>query len=189
MIGNCGVTFAPVKPADHAWLAEMMESVEDIPARSILDGLPFDWESYGGLLDGLERTPKGVNVGGLVGHSAVRYYAMGERSLDERAAPTIADLNVIDFERLALPVPEYFPHGAGRFRQGAFGYDATIVNGRVFMEQGRHSGVPAACYAAEASRGPVVTPRAVRPRMAPCPTPPRPGRRASGSARARCAAA
>jgi N-acyl-D-aspartate/D-glutamate deacylase len=54
-----------------------------------------------------------------------------------------ADLNVIDFAGLSLPVPEYvhdFPHGAGRFRQGAFGYDATIVNGQVFMEQGRHSG-------------------------------------------------
>ena len=92
VIGNCGVTFAPVKPADHAWLAEMMESVEDIPARSILDGLPFDWESYGEFLDWLERTPKGVNVGGLVGHSAVRYYAMGERSLDERAEPTADEL-------------------------------------------------------------------------------------------------
>jgi N-acyl-D-aspartate/D-glutamate deacylase len=47
VIGNCGVIFAPVKRGDHAWLAEMMESVEDIPARSILDGMPWDWESYG----------------------------------------------------------------------------------------------------------------------------------------------
>ena len=54
-----------------------------------------------------------------------------------------ADLNVIDPERLALPVPEYlhdFPHGAGRFAQRASGYAATLVNGRVFMEDGRHSG-------------------------------------------------
>ena len=27
--------------------------------------------------------PKGVNVGGMVGHCAVRYHVMGERSLDE----------------------------------------------------------------------------------------------------------
>jgi len=33
-IGNCGVTFAPVRGTDHTYLAEMMESVEDIPART-----------------------------------------------------------------------------------------------------------------------------------------------------------
>ena len=56
---------------------------------------------------------------------------------------TFADVNVIDFEALALPVPEYvhdFPHGAGRFRQGASGYEATIVNGQVFMQRGQHTG-------------------------------------------------
>jgi N-acyl-D-aspartate/D-glutamate deacylase len=92
VIGNCGVTFAPVKRGDHAWLAEMMESVEDIPARSILDGLPWDWEGYGDFLGWLARTPKGVNVGGLVGHCAVRYHAMGERSLDPEAAPSRDEL-------------------------------------------------------------------------------------------------
>src|SRR6478672_12722994 len=39
VLGNCGVTFAPVRPGDREYLAEMMESVEDIPAKSILDGL------------------------------------------------------------------------------------------------------------------------------------------------------
>jgi N-acyl-D-aspartate/D-glutamate deacylase len=92
VIGNCGVTFAPVRRGDQAWLAEMMESVEDIPARSILDGLPWDWESYGEFLGWLARTPKGVNVGGLVGHSAVRYYAMGERSLDPETTPSADEL-------------------------------------------------------------------------------------------------
>ena len=70
----------------------MMESVEDIPARSILDGLPWNWETYGEYLEWLDRTPKGVNVGGMVGHSALRYYAMGERSLDEDATPTADEL-------------------------------------------------------------------------------------------------
>ncbi len=92
VIGNCGVTFAPVRPKDRETLARLMESVEDIPAQSILSGLPFDWEGYGGLLDWLARVPKGLNVGGMVGHCAARYYAMGERSLDPEAAPTDAEL-------------------------------------------------------------------------------------------------
>ena len=33
LMGNCGVTFAPCKPADREFLAAMMESVEDIRAR------------------------------------------------------------------------------------------------------------------------------------------------------------
>ncbi|MFO7591928.1 MAG: amidohydrolase family protein [Acidimicrobiia bacterium] len=91
-IGNCGVTFAPVHPEDHTYVAEMMESVEDIPAASILDGLPWDWETYGDYLGWLDRTATGLNVGGMVGHSALRYYAMGERSLDEGVLPTDDEL-------------------------------------------------------------------------------------------------
>ncbi|MFN2164823.1 MAG: N-acyl-D-amino-acid deacylase family protein, partial [Anaerolineae bacterium] len=86
VLGNCGVTFAPCKPTDRAYLAEMMESVEDIPAKSILAGLPWNWETYGEYLKAIDAMPKGVNVGGMVGHCAVRYHAMGERSLDEAPA-------------------------------------------------------------------------------------------------------
>jgi N-acyl-D-aspartate/D-glutamate deacylase len=92
VIGNCGVTFAPVRARDRETLARMMESVEDIPASSILEGLPFDWEGYGGFLDWLERAPKGLNVGGMVGHCAARYFAMGERSLDPEAVPSASEL-------------------------------------------------------------------------------------------------
>jgi N-acyl-D-amino-acid deacylase len=51
LMGNCGVTFAPCRPNDRALLAEMMESVEDIPRAAILEGLPWSWESYGEYLD------------------------------------------------------------------------------------------------------------------------------------------
>ncbi|HAY68424.1 MAG TPA: amidohydrolase, partial [Acidimicrobiaceae bacterium] len=54
-----------------------------------------------------------------------------------------ADVNVIDFDNLRLPQPEYvfdFPNGAGRYIQGASGYDYTIVNGQVFMDHGEHTG-------------------------------------------------
>ena len=92
VLGNCGVTFAPVKPTDRQYLAAMMESVEDIPASSILEGLPWEWESYGDYLGWVERLDKGVNVGGMVGHCAVRYHAMGERSMDVDAQPTDREL-------------------------------------------------------------------------------------------------
>jgi N-acyl-D-aspartate/D-glutamate deacylase len=86
VLGNCGVTFAPVRPGDESWLAALMESVEDIPAASILEGLAFDWETYGEYLGAIDRMPKGVNVGGMIGHCALRHYAMGERGLGEEPA-------------------------------------------------------------------------------------------------------
>jgi N-acyl-D-aspartate/D-glutamate deacylase len=54
-----------------------------------------------------------------------------------------ADLNVLDVDALRLPLPEYvhdFPGGAGRYVQRGAGYDCTVVNGRVFMQDGEHTG-------------------------------------------------
>ncbi len=93
VMGNCGMTFAPCKPSDRETLARTMESVEDIPAAAILDGLPWDWETYDQYLDSLDRTSKGVNLGGMVGHSALRFWAMGESSLEPDLHPTDAQLD------------------------------------------------------------------------------------------------
>jgi N-acyl-D-aspartate/D-glutamate deacylase len=106
VMGNCGVTFAPCRPEDRATLAEMMESVEDIPAAAILDGLSWDWETYGEYYDSIDRLAKGPNVGGLVGHSALRTYVMGEAGLDE--APAGGD----DIAAMARLVDEAMSAGA-----------------------------------------------------------------------------
>lgn len=88
LMGNCGVTFAPVAPENRTFLAEMMESVEDVPRDAILDGLPWDWSTYPEYLDAVERMHPALNVVGMVGHCAVRYHVMGERALsDEPATP------------------------------------------------------------------------------------------------------
>ena len=54
-----------------------------------------------------------------------------------------ADLNLLDWDALALPRPAFvhdFPHGAGRFVQRGEGYVATLVNGTVFLEGGEPAG-------------------------------------------------
>ena len=85
LIGNCGVTFAPCKPQDREFLASIMETVEDIPREAIMSGLPWDWEQYGEYLNSIANKPTAVNIAGMVGHSAIRYYVMGERSFEEQA--------------------------------------------------------------------------------------------------------
>jgi N-acyl-D-aspartate/D-glutamate deacylase len=106
VLGNCGVTFAPCRPEDRAYLAEMMESVEDIPRDAILDGLTWDWETYGEFYASLDRMPKGPNAGGLVGHCALRTYVMGERGLGTE--PARAD----DIDAMATLLEEAMAAGA-----------------------------------------------------------------------------
>jgi N-acyl-D-aspartate/D-glutamate deacylase len=40
VMGNCGVGFAPCRPADHNRLIHLMEGVEDIPFPVLSEGLP-----------------------------------------------------------------------------------------------------------------------------------------------------
>ena len=116
LMGNCGVTFAPCKAEDRELLAGMMETVEDIPKQAILGGLPWDWEDYGGYLDALERQNPGLNVAGMVGHCAVRFYVMGERAVEEQAThdekKQMADIvgQSIDAGALGFSTNRYPPH-------------------------------------------------------------------------------
>ena len=113
LLGNCGVTFAPCKPTDRELLAGMMETVEDIPRNAILTGLPWSWEDYGGYLDAVEKIRPGINIAGLVGHSAVRFYVMGERAVEEKATPE-------ELQRMAEVVGRSIDAGAAGFSINRF---------------------------------------------------------------------
>ncbi|MGA0840655.1 MAG: amidohydrolase family protein [Pseudomonadales bacterium] len=119
LIGNCGVTFAPVSPVNRPKIAKLMEAVEDISADAIIDGLPWDWTSYGGYLDALQSLRPALNLVGLVGHSSIRYEAMGERSMDEDAQPNEAELGAIVRMVRELPKDVQLVF-AGRGRGGGF---------------------------------------------------------------------
>ena len=135
LLGNCGVTFAPCHPRDKELLAGMMETVEDIPRHAILSGLPWSWEDYGGYLDAIERLRPGINVAGLVGHSAVRFYVMGERaveeqaSAEERAEMAAVVARSIDRGAAGFSTNRFAPHKLpdGRSIPGTFADPAELV--------------------------------------------------------------
>jgi len=135
LLGNCGVTFAPCRPRDKELLAGMMETVEDIPRGAILSGLPWSWEDYGGYLDAIENLRPGINIAGLVGHSAVRFYVMGERAVEEQASEAerhaMAQVVAQSIERGAVgfSTNRFAPHKLpdGRSIPGTFADPAELV--------------------------------------------------------------
>ena len=91
VMGNCGVGFAPCKPADHDRLVRLMEGVEDIPFPVLSEGLPWNWESYPDYLDALGQRRFDVDIGSQLPHAALRVAVMGERGANREPA-TPADI-------------------------------------------------------------------------------------------------
>ena len=84
VMGNCSLSLAPVRPNQKTKLIRMFEKIEDIKEATFDAAVAFDWETFGDYLEKI-RPGLGINVGALVGHSAIRYYVMGTDS-QERIA-------------------------------------------------------------------------------------------------------
>ena len=74
--GNCGFTLAPLKPGDGDYLRKMMSKVEGMPLPALEHGTDWSWETFADFLQRFEGNIA-VNAGFLVGHCAIRRYAMG----------------------------------------------------------------------------------------------------------------
>ena len=84
IMGNCGLALAPVKNGDEDAIVKSFVRVEAIPRIALEKGVPWGWKSYGDYLNKLEGNV-GINVGGIVGHIAVRQFVMGEESTERKA--------------------------------------------------------------------------------------------------------
>ncbi|MEW6273417.1 MAG: amidohydrolase family protein [Thermodesulfobacteriota bacterium] len=85
VMGNCGFTIAPCAPAGRERIMRMLERVEGMSLAALQEGIRWDWVTFPEYLDALERLRPALNVGALIGHSAVRYFVMDEEAT-ERAA-------------------------------------------------------------------------------------------------------
>ena len=88
VMGNCGFGVAPAKPDNRLLLMQTLENVEGMSLKALeegLDGWPF--ESFPEYLDAIETRGTAVNVGAMVGHTAVRLDVMGLDSTERPARP------------------------------------------------------------------------------------------------------
>lgn len=115
VLGNCGVGFAPVRPADHQQLIDMMEGVEDIPGPALTDGMPWGaWETFGEYLDVIDSRSYATDVAAHIAHGPVRYYVMGERAYEDY------DATPDEVAEMARIVREAFDAGASGFSSNRF---------------------------------------------------------------------
>ena len=78
VIGNCGFTIAPCRPADRERVMANLTQVEGMSLEALRAGIRWEFESLPQYLDMLQRRGAAVNVAAFVGHSSVRTYVMGE---------------------------------------------------------------------------------------------------------------
>lgn len=81
-MGHCGISLAPCKPGDSDAVGGILADLEAIPHEVLQHGVPWTWDSFGEMLDTLDKQPLGVNVTAYCGHAALRYYVMGEECYD-----------------------------------------------------------------------------------------------------------
>ena len=110
VMGNCGFTLAPVRSDERHLVVRNLERAEDISADAMAAGIDWSWETYPEYLDFVDRTPKGINYAGYVGHSALRTWAMGERAFEEEANEDDLSRMVVNCENRSKQAPWASPH-------------------------------------------------------------------------------
>jgi N-acyl-D-amino-acid deacylase len=87
VIGNCGFTIAPCRPADRDRVMKNLTQVEGMSLEVLRQGIRWDFESIPQYFDMLERQGSAINLAGFVGHSSVRTFVMGEDAPRRAARP------------------------------------------------------------------------------------------------------
>ena len=78
VIGNCGFTIAPCRPADRERVMKNLTQVEGMSLDVLRQGIRWEFETIPQYFDMLERRGAAINIAGFVGHSSVRTFVMGE---------------------------------------------------------------------------------------------------------------
>ena len=113
VIGNCGFTIAPCRPAHRDLVVRNLTHVEGMSLQAMRAGIQWDFESYPEYLGSLERRGLVPNVASFVGHSSVRTYVLG----DEATRRTASDAEIAEMRRLVLEA----------VRAGAIGFATSTL--------------------------------------------------------------
>ncbi|MGH1357835.1 MAG: N-acyl-D-amino-acid deacylase family protein [Burkholderiaceae bacterium] len=101
VIGNCGFTIAPCRPADRELIMKNLTQVEGMSLEVLRQGIDWQFESIPEYLDYLDRSGCLINVAAFAGHSSIRTYVMGEAAAERAAtADEISQMRALMLEAL-----------------------------------------------------------------------------------------
>ena len=93
VMGNCGFSVAPTRPEHRETIVRTLENVEGMTVAALREGLGEDWPfaTFPEYLDAVEGRGTAINVGALVGHTALRTWVMGEDATEREATAAEVD--------------------------------------------------------------------------------------------------
>jgi len=92
VMGNCGFGIVPCAPPHNETIMKNLSVVEGMDLESLRAGIRWDYNDYPSYRRFVEAQAPYLNVGVLIGHSAVRLDALGEAA-SERREPTAEEMN------------------------------------------------------------------------------------------------
>ena len=102
VIGNCGFTIAPCKPADRDMTMRNLTQVEGMSLEVLKSGIDWGFETFAEYLTMLRGKGCVVNTAAYIGHSSVRTWVMGaDASKREASQPEIEQMQTIVRDAMA----------------------------------------------------------------------------------------
>jgi N-acyl-D-aspartate/D-glutamate deacylase len=124
VMGNCGVTMAPLSDAMRPEVIDLFCYLEDLPVGAFENEVPWGWgTSFGDYRRAAQASPTSINLEGYAGHISMRATVMGEAAW-ERAA------TAEETARMAAMLEE-------SMRNGALGFSTNLMD-----NDRRHRPVP-----------------------------------------------
>ncbi|MEO8628148.1 MAG: amidohydrolase family protein [Betaproteobacteria bacterium] len=102
IMGNCGFTIAPCRPADRDQVIRNLTHVEGMSLDALREGIAWDFETFPQYLDALEQRGVGPNVACFIGHSSVRTWVLRGDAAKRAATPS----EVTEMRRLVIEAME-----------------------------------------------------------------------------------
>jgi len=109
VMGNCGFGIAPCPPPLRETLLRNLSVVEGMDVEALLAGTRWEFESFAGYLEMLERLRPYANVAVLAQHSTIRNAVMGEAASERK------ELHPEEMQRMKAMVAEAMDAGAAGF--------------------------------------------------------------------------
>src|SRR5207237_2466288 len=111
VIGNCGFTIAPCRPADRDITMRNLTQVDGMSLDALRQGIEWGFETFPQYMAQLSKRGSAINLAAYIGHSSVRTYVMRK----EASARAATDGEIAQMQQIVREA----------MRSGAVGFSST----------------------------------------------------------------